>query len=84
VKEDRVNIDVTVERYRFTCRWCQNSWTADYEAREITDNASGTWLLYRLNGFPCEVPRAARTVCRTCRRAPVQVTLLSRQGVTVL
>lgn len=72
-------IETAVELYRFTCAWCGRVWTAHYHVQEFTGHDGESWSLHRHGGLPCEAPAAAATICTTCHRAPVQVTLLSRR-----
>ncbi|GAA3434859.1 hypothetical protein [Kutzneria kofuensis] len=71
-----------VEQYRFSCARCGSSTVDSYQALLITDSEGNVRSFYSRGGFPCEAPAAAETLCPSCHRGPVHVTLAQQTILT--
>jgi hypothetical protein len=72
---------VSVERLRFTCTGCQNTWTADYDVQHVEDGYGHDRDYYFCDGQPCPDPTAAGvTVCPGCGHGRVAVTIAARRA----
>jgi hypothetical protein len=76
--------ELAIERLRFTCPGCQDSWTADYDVQHVEDQSGDVFEYYSLDGIPVEVPTAPGAVsCPRCGRWAI-VELLARRPIPVV
>jgi hypothetical protein len=78
-----VIVEVAVERYRFRCRNCGHTWTADYDVQYLRDYEGDEWAFYRLDGVPVPAPALGDHLCPVCGHGNVFVELIARRDVPV-
>jgi hypothetical protein len=74
--------ELAVERYRFTCAGCGNSWTADYDVQHVEDGHGLLWEYHSLNGVPVPAPTAPGSLmCPRCGATWIHVQLVAVRPV---
>jgi hypothetical protein len=72
---------ISVERVRFTCTGCGQTWTVDYGVQHVEDGYGHDRDYYSYDGLPCPDPTApGATLCPACSHGRLVVTIAARRA----